>query len=104
LGATPARKSISTHWQHISDLFEHNSLENILTGNYDGDVVSSEDMGKIRKIMSYKAPIALKLADTLIEEEKGPASELAHLKEIFSTEDALLGLSNIGKRVEFSGK
>jgi hypothetical protein len=54
--------------------------------------------------MLYKAPLALKLADTLIDEEKGPQSELAHLREIFSTEDALLGLSNVGKRVEFSGK
>ncbi len=101
---TSSNKLLPPQWQLIKDLFDHNSLENILTGNYDGDVVNSEDMAKIRKTMSFKAPLALKLADTLIDEEKGPASELAHLKEIFSTEDALLGLSNIGKRVEFSGK
>jgi hypothetical protein len=35
---------------------------------------------------------------------KEPESELAHLAEIFSTSDALLGLSSIGKRVEFQGK
>jgi len=97
-------KLLTPEWQRIKEMFAHNTLDNIIKGNYDGDVMTHEQMAKIKKTMLYKAPLALKLADTLIEEEKGPASELAHLKEIFSTEDALLGLSNIGKRVEFSGK
>ena len=100
----PVHKPLSAEWQHIKEMFDHNTLDNIIKGNYDGDVLKNEDMAKIKKIMLYKAPLALKLADTLIDEEKGPASELAHLREIFSTEDALLGLSNVGKRVEFKGK
>jgi hypothetical protein len=43
------------------------------------------------------------IADKLIEEAKGCASELEHLDKIFSTSDALLGLSSIGKHVEFHG-
>lgn len=55
------------------------------------------------KIMA-KAPVAVKIADKLIDDAKGCASELDHLAEIFSTEDALLGLSSIGKKVVYNGK
>ncbi|QQR95075.1 MAG: hypothetical protein IPJ93_15360 [Bacteroidota bacterium] len=55
-------------------------------------------MEKIVKTIGHKAPVALRLADKLIEEKKGCASELEHLSEIFSTSDALLGLTSIGKK------
>ena len=61
------------------------------------------------KFIGYKAPIALRIANDIMERQIGlPMEEaieveLGRLKDIFSTDDALLGLSNIGRRVEFKG-
>jgi len=57
-------------------------------------------LGRIK----YKAPLAVKTAEKLINEAKGCTSELEYLTHIFSSEDALLGLSSIGKKVEYRGK
>jgi len=57
-------------------------------------------LGRIK----YKAPLAVKTAEKLIDEAKGCSSELEYLSYIFSSEDALLGLSSIGKKVEYKGK
>ena len=54
--------------------------------------------------MSFKAPIAMDFAEELIEAAKGPASELEKLVDIFTTKDALLGLTSIGQRVEYKGE
>ena len=63
------------------------------------------------KRVSFKAPIALRLAGKLIESgakvslEEGLAMELAHLEEIFSTKDAHHGLSTLGKQAPaFEGR
>jgi hypothetical protein len=47
--------------------------------------------------MVKKAPRALEIAEKLIDAERGPASELKYLKEIFTTDDALAGLQSVGK-------
>ncbi|HEY3250144.1 MAG TPA: 3-hydroxyacyl-CoA dehydrogenase/enoyl-CoA hydratase family protein [Ignavibacteria bacterium] len=57
-------------------------------------------LGRIK----YKAPLAVKTAEKLINERKGCSSELEYLSYIFGTEDALLGLSSIGKKVEYKGR
>jgi hypothetical protein len=54
--------------------------------------------------MKFKAPVAMRFADELIEAAKGPNSELEKLVDIFSTKDALLGLSSIGQKVEYKGE
>ena len=54
--------------------------------------------------MSFKAPLAMDIAEQLIEEAKGPESELQKQSMIFSTSDAMLGLTSIGKKVEFEGR
>jgi len=59
---------------------------------------------KINSKIKRKAPIAIRTAEKLINECKGCESELEYLTYIFSTEDALLGLSSIGKKTEFNGK
>jgi enoyl-CoA hydratase/carnithine racemase len=56
------------------------------------------------KRIATKAPVALRLAERLIDEggkidlEAGLQMELDHLIEIFSTKDAYEGLSSLGKR------
>ena len=66
---------------------------------------------KIAKTISYKAPIAIKLANKIIDDgsklelNKGLEIELNYLSEIFSTKDALEGLNSFikRKRPEFQG-
>jgi len=58
---------------------------------------------KTAKIIAGKAPIALRLANQIIDTgyelplSEGMKEELTHLNEIFSTADALTGLSSVGK-------
>lgn len=99
-----SQKPLPEKWQKIKDLFEKNSLVEILGNTYSNHSVTAEEAEKIVKTIGYKAPVAIRLADKLIDEEKGCESELAHLSEIFSTSDALLGLTSIGKKVQYEGK
>jgi enoyl-CoA hydratase/3-hydroxyacyl-CoA dehydrogenase len=101
----PGKKNIvlPKRWKDFADLYTNNSYLSIMAGNQYNDLCATEELGKLRKTMTTKAPIALRLADELIEEAKGPSSELEKLTTIFSTNDALLGLTSIGKKVEYSG-
>jgi enoyl-CoA hydratase / 3-hydroxyacyl-CoA dehydrogenase len=64
----------------------------------------SETAGKISKTLGYKAPLALKIANEIIDRQVSlPMSEaieveLDRLKDIFATADALEGLSTVGRR------
>ncbi len=99
-----SNKILPEKWQHIKNFFENNSLAEILGNNFSDRSLNKEEAEKIIKTIGYKAPVAIKLADKLITDGKGVESELAHLNEIFSTSDALLGLTSIGKKVQYSGK
>ncbi len=99
----PVKFTLPERWKALRDFFENHSLDSILCRTHNGKL-APDDFEKIWKTIKYKAPIALRLADRLIEEKKGCESELTYLKEIFCTSDALRGLSSIGTKVEFSGK
>ena len=99
-----AEKSLASSWEAIKTFFENNSLQVIMAKQYSCDGISREDAGKLVKTIGFKAPVALKLADMLIDQAKGCTSELAHLREVFSTSDALLGLTSIGGKVTYLGK
>ena len=86
--------------EKIKDYFSDNNIHQILSGG--GEL---NELGqKISKTISYKAPLAIKLANSIIDEgsklelNKGLELELGHLPEIFSTQDALEGLSSVIKR------
>lgn len=94
--------------QKIKDYFSDANIQSILTG--EGDL---NELGqKISKKISYKAPIAIKLANQIIDEgsrldlNEGLELELSHLSEVFSTQDALEGLSSVvmKRRPAFKGK
>jgi enoyl-CoA hydratase/3-hydroxyacyl-CoA dehydrogenase len=62
------------------------------------------------KVIGFKAPLALKMANEVTDQQMGKSIEeaidieLGRLNEIFSTADALEGLSSLGrKRPEFKG-
>lgn len=79
-----------------------------LFADFDGVIAADHPFAKI---LSRKAPIALTTAMKLVEDgaelplEDGLKLELAGLKEIFATEDALQGLSSVvkGFKPEFKG-
>ena len=67
-------------------------------------------VAKTAKSVGYKAPLALKIADEIIDQqidklmEEAVEIELGRLQEVFSTADALEGLTSIGrKRPEYRG-
>lgn len=91
-------------WKHIAAFYEQNQYRRIIEGDITDGGLDADSITKLVKTMSFKAPIAMDIAEQLIDEAKGPESELQHLDMIFNTSDALLGLTSIGKRVEFEGK
>ncbi len=95
--------------QAIKEQFSDANIQALM----EGKVMDEENpqLQKIAKVMSRKAPLALKMANKLIDEgyemslSDGLKLELSHLKEIFATEDAYEGLSSVGKRFpKFSGR
>lgn len=97
------RISLSPKWKAIGSYFWKNSLEEIMNRTCKSFDLPDTDTEKIVRSLSTKAPVALRTADSLITEGKGPQSELEHLRSIFSTKDAFEGLTHIGEKVKFSG-
>jgi enoyl-CoA hydratase / 3-hydroxyacyl-CoA dehydrogenase len=101
----PAKKPKAGEvWQKIADFYQHNSYRSIIAGEYIDGGLDDEIIAKLAKTMGFKAPLAMATAEQLIEEAKGPESELQYLNMIFNTSDALLGLTSIGKKVEYKGE
>jgi enoyl-CoA hydratase/3-hydroxyacyl-CoA dehydrogenase len=86
----------------MAKFFEHHSAEDLRTGRVDPR--GSEDLARALRQVESKAPIALRIAERLIDEglerplHEGLHMELEHLVEIFSTDDAYEGLSSLGTR------
>ncbi len=77
----------------------------------DEDFPASPEMASLRRTIQRKAPLAVRAALDLLDanvdasDETAYANELAGIESIFTTEDALTGLSSIGKgRPVFKGK
>ncbi len=85
----------------LEAFFAGNDAETLRQGK--AEVKGDEALAKAMKRVGFKAPIALRIAGKLIESgaavplDEGLTMELAHLVEIFSTKDALEGLSTLGK-------
>jgi enoyl-CoA hydratase/carnithine racemase len=108
------KKGKKTHalppeWRQIKELFDDANMAAWLSGKY----LSSNDelTAKTARNLSGKAPLALKMVNEIIDQgfamplEKGLKQELKHLKEIFNTQDALTGLTSVGKgKPAFVGK
>ncbi len=72
--------------------------------------VPEELAARTAKLIGFKAPIALKITNEIIDQQAGKSMaaaveiELGRLNDIFSTADALEGLSSVGRRrPEFKG-
>ncbi|MBC8418287.1 MAG: enoyl-CoA hydratase/isomerase family protein [Desulfobacterales bacterium] len=102
-------EELPPEFQKIKPLFADENIEAWLNGKY----LDSEDAltARTAKIIAGKAPLALRFANQIIDAgyemalSDGVRQELAHLNEIFSTADALTGLTSVGKgRPVFQGK
>lgn len=102
----PSKKELplTEKWKSIASFYDQNSYRSIIKGDITNGGLDEESVGKLVKTMGFKAPIAMDIAELLIDEAKGPESELQHLDRIFNTSDAMLGLTSIGKRVVYEGK
>lgn len=102
-----ADKSLAT----AEALFSDGNIDRLLAGKLPDQVDDIPFAEKILKVLSRKAPMALRTAADLIEYgsqmslEEGLQKELQCITSIFSTEDALEGLSSVGKRYpQFKGR
>ena len=93
----------------IEKLFASNDVAALLAAP--AEAGADETLARALKPLRYKAPLALRLAERLIDEgtpmplERGLQLELDHLPEIFGSADAYEGLSSVGKRKpSFQGK
>lgn len=97
------RECQNARWEAIGSFFGAHPLADLF-GNGDREPgLSVEEIDGWRRRVGRKAPIALRAAERLVDEERGPASELEYLPTVFESNDALLGLSSIGGRVAFQG-
>ena len=96
------------HLKPFAQTCRQDNVARLLSGN-PPEGIPDEIAAKVAKFIGYKAPIALKVANEIIDQQVGKSMEdaieveLSRCKDIFSTGDALLGLSNIGKRVKYKG-
>ena len=93
------------------DFYSDENMNILLQGSCpEGYDVESKVISRQLKNLKYTAPIALRMASDLIDLtkttklEEGLGSELAKLTDIFSTKDALEGLSALieGRRPTYN--
>ncbi|MGE5256141.1 MAG: enoyl-CoA hydratase/isomerase family protein, partial [Hyphomicrobiales bacterium] len=102
-------REIPTKFKAFADLFGTGSVELLLSGKTPAGA-NAELAGKLAKTLGYKAPLALRIANEVVDRQanlsmrEAVEAELGRLKEIFATADALEGLSSVGRRrPEFKG-
>jgi enoyl-CoA hydratase / 3-hydroxyacyl-CoA dehydrogenase len=98
------KKPLNARWNNVQEFFRTNSISKVRTNEYFSDKLSQGEADKLAAIIKNKAPLAIDIADKLIEEGSDCEDELKYLNTIFSTSDALLGLTSIGKVVEYEGR
>ncbi len=97
-----SKKHFNGKYSVLEKLFDNFSVEKILSDKNAGDI-PDEIVTEVKKRLHQKAPIALKVSETLVNNNSGDNEALEEISAIFSTNDALLGLSSIGKKVQFQG-
>ena len=102
-------RELPENFKMLAQVCSSENVEMLLAGKLPAGV-PEEIASKTAKLMSYRAPIALKLANEIIDQQVGKSIpeaveiELERLNDIFSTADALEGLSNVGrKKPEYKG-
>jgi len=102
-------RDIPEKFRAFAALFGPGSVATTLSGKIPAGA-NAELAGKVVKTLGYKAPLALRIADEIVDQQAplpmraAVEIELGRLQDIFSTADALEGLSSAGRRrSEFKG-
>jgi enoyl-CoA hydratase/3-hydroxyacyl-CoA dehydrogenase len=102
-------RDIPAKFKPFAELFGAGSIALLLAGKTPAGA-NAELGGKVAKTLGYKAPLALRIANEIVDRQaalpmrEAVEIELARLKDIFATADALEGLSSVGRRrPEFKG-
>lgn len=103
------RREIPAKFKPLAAMGSAENVAHLLAGR-PPEGVEQALAAKTAKIVGYKAPLALKIADDIIDRQidkpmaEAVEIELKRLQEIFSTADALEGLTSMGrKRPEYRG-
>jgi enoyl-CoA hydratase/3-hydroxyacyl-CoA dehydrogenase len=103
-------RPVPEKFKPFAQLFEKTRIPALLSGKVP-EGVGAELAGKVVKGLGYKAPVALRIADEIVDRQlnlpmhEAVEIELGRLKDIFATVDALEGLSSVGRRrPEFKGQ
>jgi len=103
-------REIPASYDQLKAVCSEDNVKRLLKGELPQGV-DEEFAARTAKIVSRKAPLALKMANELIEAEKDVDTaqaielELGRLQEVFSTEDALAGLqAPPGRPPEYKGR
>ena len=103
-------RPVPDKFQPLARLGSQDSVAALLAGRAP-EGVDTALAEKTAKIVGYKAPLSVKAAAEIIDAQIGKSIpeaveiELGRLEEIFSSADALEGLSSLGrKRPEYTGK
>ncbi len=103
-------REIPASYDQLKNAFSSENVKNLLKGQQPQGI-DEEFASKTARIISRKAPLALKMANELIDAQvdagtdKAIELELGRLQEIFSTEDALAGLqAPPGRPPEYQGR
>ncbi len=103
------KRDIPDKFKSFASLCDKENIASLLSGKSPAGV-SEEHAARTTKIIGFKAPLALQISNEIIDQQAGKSMEeaveieLGRLNEIFSTADALEGLSSLGrKRPEYKG-
>ncbi|MGW8186291.1 MAG: enoyl-CoA hydratase/isomerase family protein, partial [Desulfobacterales bacterium] len=97
------RRDIPARFKPLAAMGSAANVSHLLAGR-PVEGVDQALAAKTAKIIGYKAPLALKIANEIIDRqidkpmEEAIEIELGRLQEIFSTADALEGLTSMGRR------
>jgi len=104
------QRPLPEKFKPFAELFKPSHIPALLSGKIP-EGANAELAGKVVKTLGYKAPVALRIADEIVDRQVGLPMrdaievELGRLKDIFASADALEGLSSVGKRrPEFKGR
>jgi enoyl-CoA hydratase/3-hydroxyacyl-CoA dehydrogenase len=103
------KRDVPERFKSFAKVCDSENVDRLLSGKTPVGV-SEEHAARAAKIIGFKAPLALKISNEIIDQQIGKSMEdaveieLGRLNEIFSTADALEGLSSLGrKRPEYKG-
>ena len=97
------RREFPAKFKPLAAMGSAANVSNLLAGR-PPEGVDQALAAKTAKIVGYKAPLALKIVDEIIDQqidkpmEEAVEIELGRLQEIFSTADALEGLTSMGRK------